>query len=91
MKAGFVSEESVEGAGRDPLPLHIARPEASIFHVVSEADFNQLPTEDVLGILSSRCIIVTDRAVQPMKFDAKGLSTLASLSTIVSIQGIISL
>lgn len=91
LKESFVIRDplhTTEAIDQDLVPPHVGRPEVSIFQVISEFNFNQLPTQEILHILATSCIVVTDRAIQPLKFDAKGLSTLSTLSTVVPIQGI---
>jgi hypothetical protein len=55
---------------------------------MKEADFNQLPTREILAILATNCIVVTDKITNPIKFDSDGLSTLSSLDNVVPMQGI---
>ena len=76
---------------QEQIPPHVSNPEASIFRVIKEADFNQMSTAAILATLATNCIVVTDRNVRPIKFDARGLSTLSTLSTVVPIQGMYSL
>ena len=80
-----------DAINQEPVPPHVGNPEASIFRVMKEADFNRLSTTEVLATLATNCIVVTDRIVQPIQFDAKGLSTLSTLSTVVPIQGMYTL
>lgn len=89
LKASFVVAEppyATEDINR-LVPPHVGRPETSIFHVISESSFNSLSTREILDILAKKCVVVTDRAVQQLQFDEKGLSTLSTLSTVVPIQG----
>ena len=89
LKARFVNGTLSEASNPQPLPLHVGNPEASIFKTISEAAFAELSSKDILEMLAVSCIVVTDRPVQQIKFDAKGLSTLSTLSTVVPIQGIL--
>lgn len=94
LKASYVAAElphTTEEVSQVLVPPHVGSPEASIFHVISESSFNSLSTREILDILAKKCIVVTDRAVRPLQFDAKGLSTLSTLSTVVPIQGMSSL
>jgi hypothetical protein len=72
-----------------PVPLHVGKPETSIFRIVSQSAFDELSPKEILDILAARCIVVTDIPVRRMNFDAKGLSTLSTLSTVVPLQGIL--
>jgi hypothetical protein len=76
-----------EAVNQEPVPPHVGNPETSIFRVIHESTFNQMSAKDILATLATNCIVVTGRSVQPMNFDAKGLSTLSTLSTVVPIQG----
>jgi hypothetical protein len=71
------------------VPLHVGKPNASMFRIISQSDFDELSAKDILDILAACCIVVTDIPVRRMNFDAKGLSTLSTLSTVVPIQGIV--
>lgn len=90
LKAGFVvagPPYSAEDVNQALVPPHVGSPEDSIFHIVSESSFNSLSTREVLEILAKKCVVVTDSARQQLQFDARGLSTLSTLSTVVPIQG----
>jgi hypothetical protein len=80
-----------DAINQEAVPPHLGKPEASIFRVINQADFDSLSTKDILATLATNCIVVTDRTIQPIKFDAKGLSTLSTLSTVVPIQGMYAL
>jgi hypothetical protein len=84
IKAAFFSSDPTEA-----VPLHVGNPDASIFRIISQSAFDELSPKEILDSLAARCIVVTDIPVRQMKFDAKGLSTLSTLSTVVPIQGMI--
>jgi hypothetical protein len=85
LEAVFVDRDPTEAV--TPVPLHVGNPNVSIFKVISDSDFDELSPKKILDMLATCCIVVTDRPVRRMKFDAKGLSTLSTLSTVVPIQG----
>ena len=89
IKQGFVHSKHAEADPSQRVPLHFGDPPASIFRITSQSMFDELSDEQILDTLASHCILVTDRPVHHMKFDAKGLSTLSTLSTVVPIQGIV--
>ena len=94
LKANYVAAELSpisEEASQVSVPPHVGSPKDSIFYIISESSFNSLSTPEILDILAKKCIVVTDRVGQQLQFDAKGLSTLSTLSTVVSIQGMFSL
>ena len=67
--------------------LHIADPEMSIFDVISSTEFQGLSTQEILGRLRCKHIVVTGNLSSDMEFDKDGLRTLCPLSRIISIQG----
>ena len=86
LKASFVVAEP---SHEEPVPPHVGKPDRSIFRVITESTFNQMSTKEILETFSNHCIVITDRVVQPVKFDEQGLQTLSTLSTVVAIQGIV--
>jgi hypothetical protein len=77
IKAGFVNG----------LPPHISDIENSCFCIMSEDEFEEKSVEEIQRIMKEKHILVTDLHSSVLKFDAKGLSSLASLSIVTDIQG----
>lgn len=55
---------------------------------MTEMEFEEKTVKEVQSILRRHHIIVTDMEMAPLKFDARGLATLASLSSVTHIQGV---
>lgn len=68
-------------------PLHIAEPETSLFDIIPSTEFEGLSTQQILGRLRHRHIVVTGNSHSEMEFDKVGLRTLCPPSRVVSIQG----
>jgi len=72
------------------VPLHIARPDDSIFRVMPEAEYLQKSPSEVQEIMRTQHIVVTDRLEPPLEFDKNGLRSLCqNLSNTVTIQGLL--
>lgn len=73
----------------DGVPLHIARPNDSIFCIMPEAEYLQKSPREVQEILRTQNIVITDRSESSLEFDKKGLRSLCqNLSNSVTIQGL---
>ena len=77
IKAGFVGG----------LPLHVSDLPKSDFCVMSESEFEGKSVQHIQEIMRWKHILVTDLRSPILKFDAKGLSSLASPMVVTSIQG----
>jgi len=77
INAGFIGD----------LPRHVSDPKSSAFYVITEAEFKKTSVEDIQVLLRNKHILVTEVSTSTLKFDAKGLSSLTSLSAVMDIQG----
>lgn len=70
------------------LPLHVSDLPQSDFCVMSEEEFEEKSVREIQAVMRRKHIVVTDLHSSVLKFDAKGLSSLASPITLTHIQGI---
>ncbi|KDR65363.1 hypothetical protein GALMADRAFT_148754 [Galerina marginata CBS 339.88] len=70
----------------DGLPRHIFDPKSSVFHIMTHQDFETLKPREVQDIMRYKHIVLTGCPISNIKFDAEGLSTVASLHDIIAIQ-----
>jgi len=81
-------EKAVAANYVNGLPLHIARPEDSIFHIIPEVEYQAKSPREIQEILRTKHILVTNHSEPPLKFDKHGLRTLCqNLSNSVTLQG----
>lgn len=59
----------------------------SSIHVLSNAQFNSLTTQQVQDIFQTKHIVVTDVPTEDVQFDAKSLQQLTNLSAAIEFQG----
>jgi hypothetical protein len=70
------------------LPLHIAKPEQSIFNIQTHTAFKKMSTLRKQDLIRRRkVIVITDMPVDECDFDEDGLSILAGIDVSVDIQG----
>lgn len=56
--------------------LHIAKPEQSVFRVMTDAEYRSSSIADIQNILRTRHILITHRPESEHQFDKEGLRTL---------------
>jgi hypothetical protein len=71
----------------DSLPLHISDPINSAFCIMTQAEFEEKSVQEVQSIMRRKHILITDMSTPTLEFDARGLASLTTLSTITDIQG----
>lgn len=69
------------------MPSHIAYPDQSVFHVMSEQEYRTKSISTVQGLLSTGNIILHSCGFPLLTFDRKGLSTLRNVSNTIKLRG----
>jgi hypothetical protein len=69
------------------LPLHLADPSKSAFCILTNDEYSQKSTEDILHLLAHRNIVITGMPTESLAFDAETLQSLTTMDTVVPIQG----
>src|SRR5271168_1959482 len=69
------------------LPLHLADPSKSVFCILTNDEYSQKSTEDILRLLAHQNIIITGMPVKTQQFDEDTLQTLTTMNAVVPIQG----
>ena len=69
------------------LPLHLADPSKSVFCILTNDEYLNKSTEDILRLLAHRNIVITGMLVKRKEFDVETLQTLTTMNTVVPIQG----
>lgn len=83
-----VEKHYVSSTDWGSLPLHIAKPEQSIFDIQTHANFKRMSTLRKQDLIRRRkVIVITDMPVDECDFDEDGLSLLAGIDISVDIQG----
>jgi hypothetical protein len=54
---------------------------------MTEAEFEEKSVQEVQSIIRSKHILLTDMSTPALAFDARGLASLTTLSTVTDIQG----
>ncbi|KAJ3492597.1 hypothetical protein NLJ89_g11200 [Agrocybe chaxingu] len=67
-------------------PLHVARPQESVFAIFSQSDFDKLPPAHVQDILRKQHIVTTDESITPLGFDRAALRAVHPLNAPVTVQ-----
>jgi hypothetical protein len=75
----------------DGLPLHVSDPVHSAFCIMTQAKFEEKSTQEVQSIMRSKHILITNMSTPALAFDARGLASLTTLSTITDVQGSLTL
>jgi hypothetical protein len=84
--ASAVEKHHVNG-----VPLHVAHPNRSVFSVIPHAKYKSMTVGEVQDVLRRHHIVVTDMPTKDLSFDERGLGTLKSLTSVVTMQGIFSI
>ena len=71
----------------DGLPLHISDPVNSAFCIMTQAEFEEKSVGEVQSIMQRKHVLITDMSFSTLAFDARGLASLTTLSTVTDIQG----
>ena len=82
-----INEYIPEPITGDGLPPHLADPSRSAFRILTNDEYTQMSTADILDIFSRQNIVITGIPVEKRSFDADTLETLTNMDTVVSIQG----
>ena len=69
-------------------PPHIVESALSVFHILTQEEYDKKSVRDIQEILRRQHIVVVGRQPPRVKFDANGLRTLTRLNEPVSIQGV---
>jgi hypothetical protein len=72
------------------LPIHLSNPKESAITTMSESDFLMMTTKEVQDTLRHTHILISDCAVQCLKFDRDGLRTLCSPRDTIELHGEVS-
>lgn len=80
--AAALKESYVNG-----MPRHVAAPDTSVFYPMPYEKFRRMSGKEVMAILRTRNIAVTDAPCEECQFDEEGLAILAPLDRVVDIQG----
>ena len=54
---------------------------------MTQAEFEEKSVQEVQSIMRRKHILITDTSIPALAFDAKGLGSLTTLSTVTDIQG----
>ena len=54
---------------------------------MTQAEFEEKSVQEVQSIIQRKHILITDMSTPPLAFDARGLASLTTLSTVTDIQG----
>jgi hypothetical protein len=79
--------QQVESGYKDGKPPHVVAGEVSVFHTLTQEEYDKKSVREVQEILRTQHIVIVDRE-QRVKFDANGLRTLARLNEPIPIQGV---
>jgi hypothetical protein len=71
----------------DGLPPHITDQANSAFCVLNETEFKEMSVQNVQAKLQTKHLLITGMNDGVLEFNAKGLATLGTLSTVTTIQG----
>lgn len=71
----------------DGIPLHVRKPELSVFKVLAFSEFEQLSVKEVQNMLRTQHLLLTNEPSSRLEFNMKGLRTLRNASNTVTIQG----
>jgi hypothetical protein len=77
----------VEESYINGMPLHIARPEESIFQVMDNDKFQELQDTEVQAIWGKKHMVITGLDKPFYGFDTEGLMTITFPSRVFPIQG----
>ena len=83
----IISEYIPEPISGIDLPLHLAEPSRSAFRILTNDEYAQMSTAEILDIFSRQNIVITGITAEKRPFDADTLETLTTMDTVVSIQG----
>lgn len=77
----------VEESYIDGKPLHLAKPDESIFQVIAYNKFQEMEGEEMQAIWKKKQMVITGLDKPSYGFDREGMMTLTYLSRIFTIQG----
>jgi len=72
------------------IALHIAKPEQSVFRVMTDQEYRSLSIADVQNILLTKHILITHRQQSEYQFDEAGLRNFrTNLKDVLKVQGLV--
>jgi hypothetical protein len=80
-------DAAIKASFVDGRPPHVSDPANSAFCVMTATQFKDKSVEEVQTILKKQHVLVTGMDGPVLEFNARGLASLATLSTVTTIQG----